>query len=125
MQEVFEWIIGWLPSSWLSVLWGALPAGFIVNSWKDRKERLRREAAGSHLTVKDGVQRFKIEDQTVLLRWSALKVARWTQVPIELTEIRIVWPPFCRGQIRETLVEESTRRPAAPPTSVVTCSNIL
>ena len=86
----------WLPDFWSAVL-GALPAVAFVTGFVKWREFRRRRAFGSHLTVKDGVEKNGY-------RRAALTLTGWTDATLQLRAIRFC-PPF-KGIVMVTTANE-------------------
>lgn len=101
---MWAWLFSLLPSDWMSTLWGAIPAAGIAKWWFARKERLKQEAVGSHLTDLR-------EEQTANdLRWRhfELNLKTWTGTPLRIVNSRVAWPPTAKAADQEELL----RRPS-------------
>lgn len=70
---------------WLASLWPSVPAGAIVTGYFKLRDARRKQAAGSSLTVTDGVDKR-------LVRWAKLSLRSWTGTPIQVHRVYIIWP---------------------------------
>src|SRR5947209_20246031 len=102
---MWAWLLSLLPSDWMSAVWGAIPTAGIAKWWFARKERLQREAIGSHLTD------LHEEQEAGDLRWRYfdLTLKSWTGTNLRLIDSRVVWPPTAKAADQEELL----RRPGA------------
>jgi len=107
---MWAWLFSLLPSDWMSTAWGALPTAGIAKLWFARKERLKQEAVGSHLTD------LREEQVAADLRWRyfELNLRTWTGTPLRIVNSRVAWPPTARAAERDELLrhpsEETFKR---------------
>lgn len=73
-------------------LTGGMTFSGAIGVWHRYRENRRRKAAGMNLTVKDGVDK----DWT---RRASITLTSWTETPLALHRICIVWPPMLRADM--------------------------
>ncbi|MCC8945444.1 hypothetical protein H8A97_10110 [Bradyrhizobium sp. Arg62] len=107
-MEVITWLGGLV--SWTTVSWllGLVPIGAAWKWWSDRRNALIAEAGGSHVTIKSGVQDLG-EPPAYRVRWVAIRVKNWVDVPLHIQDIRLTWPPFVYAVRQIELVNDPTQ----------------
>jgi hypothetical protein len=70
---------------WVKALWPVIPSVAVVTLWFNLRDARRRRAAGSLLIVTGGVDRR-------MVRWAKLSLKSWTDTPIRLKHVRVLWP---------------------------------
>lgn len=70
---------------WLKYLASGLSFATAVTLFFRWRDYERKKAAGSTLTVTDGVDRRNV-------RWAKLNLRSWTASPIRIGRLRVLWP---------------------------------
>jgi hypothetical protein len=92
--------MNWLGSLFSIGLWsaikgfvgGGISLGSVATLYFRRRERRRREASGSYLIIKGGVDKN-------WMRWIGVTISSWTGTPLLIQRLRFVWPLGAKGDL--------------------------